>query len=116
MKQHILLLASAALFVGCGTSEPSPSPQARVTQIAPAVSKEARFHETMLKIAQSTQTDPNYHRMGLKSDAEKQWFKNLMYRLWNRDITRAQFIREGVKRYPSHKYEFTYIANAFQNY
>ena len=114
MKRHILLLASAALLAGCGTSEPSP--QARVTQVTPATSKEARFHDTMLKIAQSTQTDPNYHRMGLKSDAEKQWFKNLMYRLWNRDITRAQFILEGVKRYPSHKYEFTYIANAFQNY
>ncbi len=114
MKQHILLLASAVLLVGCSTSEPSP--QARVTQVTPVVSKEARFHDTMLKIAQSTQSNPRYHKMGLTRDAEKQWFKNLMYRLWNREITRAQFIREGVKRYPSHKYEFTYIANAFQNY
>jgi len=70
----------------------------------------------MIKVAQSTQADPNYHRMALNTPEEKRWFKNLMYQLWDRQITRKQFIAEGTSRYPDHKYEFTYIANAYQNY
>lgn len=117
MKRTIFLSLSAVLLAGCSISEPSVTPQARVTHTtASPISKEKRFHTTIMQIAQSTQNNPNYHKMGLKSDMEKKWFKDLMYRLWDREITRKQFIEEGVKHYPSHRYEFTYIANAFQNY
>ena len=70
----------------------------------------------MIQVAQSTKQDPNYHRIALNTQEEKIWFRDLMYKLWDREITRQQFITEGVKRYPSHRYEFTYIANAYQNY
>jgi general secretion pathway protein E len=37
-------------------------------------------------VAQSTQANPNYNRMALNTPEEKEWFKNLMYRLWDRQI------------------------------
>jgi hypothetical protein len=83
---------------------------------APTPAKEARFHSVMTAVAQSTKKDPNYKRLSLDTPEQKIWFKNLMYRLWDRQITRAEFIAEGTSVYPHHKYEFTYIANAFQNY
>lgn len=112
-------LTAAILFTGCSNPLSSVSPQSRVSHKispAPVGTKMEHFQNTMRQVAQSTKRDPNYHRIALNTAEEKQWFKNLMFRLWDRQITRKQFIDEGVKRYPSHRYEFTYIANAYQNY
>jgi len=132
-EQTAILLLSAVLLAGCSNSMESAAPRiAQTAQTekeptsvtapaqeyyeAPTPEKEAKFHSTMIAVAKSTKKDPKYHRMALNTAEEKRWFKDLMYRLWDRQITRQQFIAEGVAKYPDHKYEFSYIANAYQNY
>jgi len=90
--------------------------QAKRTYEKPTEAKESKFHTVMTAVAKSTKRDSKYHRMALNTTEEKKWFKNLMYLLWDRQITRNEFIARGVAKCPDHKYEFTYIANAFQNY
>jgi hypothetical protein len=68
----------------------------------------------MRSIALSTQNDPRYNRMALNTPEQKAWFKDLMYKLWDRQITRDEFIAMGLQKYPTHKYEFEFIANGFQ--
>jgi PBP1b-binding outer membrane lipoprotein LpoB len=134
MKKRIsIIILSAAFLAGC--SNPMESAAPRISQVehstadterttvpvtrnyeAVTSEKEARFHKTMLAVAKSTKQDPHYHRMALNTAEEKKWFKDLMYRLWDRQITRKEFIAQGTAKYPDHKYEFTYIANAYQNY
>jgi hypothetical protein len=120
MRRYTAALCfSALLFTGCSDMmgpSLSSSRNTPVTYEKPTPAKEAKFHEAMIKVAQSTRTNPNYNRMALNTPEEKEWFKNLMYRLWDRQITRQQFIAEGLAKYPNHKYEFEYIANAYQNY
>ena len=118
MKQNrwYILISTLLILAGCGEQGASLSPQSRVGYTQPTVSKEERFLTIMSNIAKSTQSDTHYHKLALRTKTEKMWFKNLMYRLWNREITRSQFIAKGVSKYPKHRYEFTYIANAFQNY
>jgi len=81
----------------------------------PTPQKEALFNKEMRRVALSTQNDPRYHRMSLDTPEKKEWFKTLMYRLWDRQITRDEFIAQGVAKYPTHRYEFEFIANGFQN-
>jgi hypothetical protein len=135
MKKQIsgIILLSAALLTGC--SNPMESAAPRISQVEHQAAemgksistagqhyetatgkKEARFHKAMIAVAKSTKQDRHYHRIALNTTEEKRWFKDLMYRLWDRQITRKEFIRQGTARYPGHKYEFTYIANAYQNY
>ncbi len=118
MRYYTYALAlSVVLLSGCTTTATGPRvAPAKVSYEAPTPEKEAKFHEAMVKVAKSTQKDPQYSRMALNTPEEKSWFKNLMYRLWDRQITRETFIEEGVAKYPEHRYEFTYIANAYQNY
>ena len=82
----------------------------------PTPEKEAIFVVTIKNVAHSTQTDPRYQKLALDTAEKKAWFKQLLYRLWDRQITRAQFIKEGLRKYPDREYEFRFIADSFQKY
>ena len=115
MKKRLLIALLAGLsFTACtsttGTATPTPSYQ------APTQAKMDAFTPVMTKVALSTREDPKYNRMALNTPEEKEWFKMLMYRLWDRQLTREQFVAEGVSRYPTHQYEFNFIAHGFQKY
>jgi hypothetical protein len=130
-----LLLIGVVLLSGCTSPELNPPkmvkipasskqttqktvkqkfPQTNRQYYPPTPQKEAIFNKEMRRIALSTQNDPKYHRMALNTPEEKAWFKNLMYKLWDRQITRNEFIALGLQKYPTHRYEFEFIANGFQ--
>jgi len=130
MKLHILLGGITLLALsGCTNPILSPQVPAPVCKPAPKVTppalkkipyakaseeKQNRFHEDMIAVATSTKQDPHYHRMALDTPERKAWFKNLMYQLWDGQITKSQFIAEGVRKYPTHQHEFEFVANGFE--
>ena len=124
MKYSFIIIALSIIgFNGCSLTKHHVSPKHKKTNTKstmnyekPTKAKSIKFHASMDKVAQSTQSNPNYKKMALNTPQRKAWFKNLMYRLWDRQITRTQFIDEGLKYYPTHRYEFNFIANGFQKY
>jgi len=116
MKKKLLIAVFAGLgFTGCTNSMNSIAPSASVTTYQEATpQKETIFNKTMQEVALSTRDNPKYNRMALETAEKKEWFKTLMYRLWDRQITRDQFISEGLSKYPTHQYEFAFIADGFQ--
>lgn len=119
-KRFYIFLVAGLSLTACTNSLPVPAsrttPAAAVHYQKPTPEKEERFRATMKEVALSTKDNPKYHRMALDTPEKKEWFKSLMYRLWDRQITRAQFIAEGLEKYPSHHYEFEFIANGFQQH
>ena len=77
--------------------------------------KAEKFTKDQHIVGLSTKNDPKYKSFGpdLDTDEKKSWLNNHMYLLWDRQITKDQFISKGIKKFPSHKYEFTFIANRF---
>lgn len=111
---HYVALATLVTFSSTGCSHKySPS---SIQQQKPTRANIANFKKTMTKVARSTQHDGRYNRMDLNTPEKKVWFKALMFKLWNRDITRKEFLAEGHKRYPKRSYEFYFIAKGFQKY
>jgi len=116
MKIKLLMAVLAGFtFTACTNNVPSPT-TASVKYAQPSEAKLAEFHPIMRKVALSTREDPKYNRMALDTTEKKEWFQDLMYRLWNRDISKSQFISRGLAKYPTHKYEFNFIANGFQKH
>ena len=117
MKKNILILSIIALALnGCGST-----PQAKVVYTSPirhyqtpTVSKTPLFQKRMIEVAKSTLNDTHYEKMALNTTEKKAWFRTLMYRLWDRQITRDEFIATGLRKYPNKRYEFTFVANGFQ--
>ena len=112
MKKTILIstVLAALTFTGCTDSMTSAAP---VAYQAPTEAKMAKFQPVMTEVALSTRNDPKYNKMTIKPE-DKDWFKMHMYHYWDRQITRGQFVSEGVSRYPGHEYEFAFIADGFQ--
>jgi len=113
----ILALFATFFFTGCGGNQP----ELEVTEDQsnyekPTEEKEKLFHTAMSKIAHSTVENPSYNKMSLDTPEKKKWFKDLMYHLWDRQITRKSFVTQGLEKYPKHGYEFSYIANSFQRF
>ena len=133
MKQHFILVSIVALGLsGCTSSidhliEPTQPVQTQstqtiqATQVAtteryyeePTTEKKEAYEKTMREIASGIKDDSNYQRLSLDTPEKKEWFKKLTYRLWDRQITRQQFIKEGLDRYPNHGYEFNFIVRGF---
>ena len=114
-----LITLAALTFTGC-TSPMSPNAPTIKTQNTyaqtyekPTPEKLDLYQQTMRNVAAGIKTDSNYQRITLDTPAKKEWFRTLTYRLWDRQITRQQFIAEGLSKYPSHQYEFNFVVNGF---
>jgi hypothetical protein len=109
MKYKLLTLTlSAYLLTGCnGMQEATPpKPLYQVTQ----AKKQMAYNITMKKVGRSTLNDPKYQRIALDTAENKIWFKTLTYKLWDRVITKREFVKEGTAKFPDHRYEFEFIA------
>ena len=73
--------------------------------------KVSSYEKKMKSVALQTRDDKRYNRINLGTEENKQWFRNLMKQLWNGKIDKNTFVKEGLKRYPNNKYEFTFISN-----
>ena len=114
MKYYSLIAIALTLtfIVGCSNSVISKNTSVHYEQ--PTAKEHIAFKKIMKAVAISTQDDDKYNKMTLDTPRKKAWFKSLMYLLWDRQITRSQFIAKGLSQYPAHKYEFTFVANGFQ--
>ena len=121
MKSKFLIIMLTGLaLTGCSNFldplTPSKPEVVKKTHQKPTAEKLEAYHQIMIKVALSTKDDSQYNRMALDTPEKKAWFKDLMYRLWDKQITKNQFINEGLKKYPTHQYEFNFIAKKFQQY
>jgi len=70
----------------------------------------------MRKVASGIKDDPNYERIVLDSPEKKEWFQDITYKLWDKQISDEEFMDEGLAKYPTHRYEFQFISNGFNKY
>jgi len=72
-----------------------------------------KFIKDIKRVGLLTKDDPKYSRLDLNSPEKKNWFRNITYSLWKRDISNNQFMKLALQKYPSHEYEFLFIRNNF---
>ncbi|MDQ7084251.1 MAG: hypothetical protein Q9M36_04655 [Sulfurovum sp.] len=95
------------------TQSTTPIP---TSDLQPTPAKMAIYKKTMNSIGEDIENDMEYERIEFATADEKKWFRTLTYRLWDRQMTRHQFLAEGLAKYPSHSYEFQFIINHFTQY
>ncbi|MCK5679121.1 MAG: hypothetical protein KAH72_11685, partial [Flavobacteriaceae bacterium] len=97
MKLRISIAILTALsFSGCtSSSDLLSSPQTKKAPKyyqQPTPQKREAYQNTMRNVASGIQHDSKYQRIALDTPEKKAWFKDLTYRLWDRQITYSQFM------------------------
>ena len=120
IRNVTILILTAYVLSGCAeTVAFFEKGQARKSNAfiyeTPTPEKKAMFKKVLAQTAKSVKRDPKYRPIGLSSKEEKAWFATLTYRLWDRQITRRDFINEASLRYPQRVYEFVRIAETLQS-
>ncbi len=120
-----IIFLAAFGFSGCTSSmnvAPEKTQHARkspavkpVSQnyVQPSPEKKEAYENTMRKVASGIKDDPNYNRIALDTPEKRAWFRSITYQLWDRQISKQQFIAEGLSKYPNHQYEFQFVINGF---
>ncbi len=127
MKRYIAITLMTALgFSGCtnslsslNNSKPTTTAnsytQSHIAYDTAPEHKIIAFRKAQRRVGLLTHNNPNYKSFKpvLTSEESKIWFNNQMYLLWDRQITKEQYIAQGVAKLPAYRYEFTFIANNF---
>ena len=89
-----------------------PSPVTDVKDIDKD-NKLALYKKKMGEIASTIKDDAIYKKISFDTKEKKDWFRELTYRLWDKQITEDEFMNEALDKYPTHRYEFAFIIKGF---
>ena len=68
------------------------------------------FQRDLSQVAAELNNDPSYRRLPLEGPDDQQWFTDLAYSLYKREISAAEFVSKGVERFPDYQDSFETIA------
>jgi len=74
-----------------------------------------QYTAKMREIALNIKNDTNYRKVSYNTKEKKEWFRELTYRLWDKQITEDEFMNEALETYPMHRYEFDFIIKGFKS-
>ena len=104
--KKLLLLLFIVFFGGCASLKLN---QAVADAHDPKVV--AAYEKTLNNVVKEIQNDPTYKRIPLDSKAESDWFITQAFLYWDKKISREEFVKRGVVKYPEYKESFEYLAD-----
>jgi len=109
MKVTVLMLS---MFLSILTISPvysDTASEAVVDSYDPQVQKQ--FAADMNTLVGEIKQDKNYKPIPLDKKKDSDWFTTHSFLYWDHKISRDDFVSQGVERFPSHQYEFEFIAD-----
>ena len=109
-KLFSALLLGAILFVSTGCSY-----SMLVDSNTPGIENEAKydgFDQWFTALKNKIEDDKSYHKIDFYSKHDAKWFMTLLFKVWNKNITHEEFVKEGVAAYPENRDTFEYFVKA----
>ncbi len=112
MSINVAILLAAISLTGCASQNieiQSDTANANNPELMQAF--EVKYRAVIKEI----QNDSSYKRIPLAGNKDLKWFNTMAFQLWDKQITKDQFVSEGLGRFPDYKKSFEYLANKFLN-
>ncbi len=71
----------------------------------------AAFTKDMGMVVGEIKTDSQYKAIPLNSKEDQDWFYTQAFLLWDKKISRSEFVKTGLGKFPGHEYEFNFLAD-----
>ena len=69
------------------------------------------FDNKMSSVIAHVKADPNYKTIPLGSSVNREWFFSQSEALFNKKITKEQYVADGAKQFPGYEASFTELAD-----
>ena len=113
LKKYFLSLATLvfivlAIFTGCSSQN----------QAIREATKDAKDPETVKAFEKwfndtidDVKSKPDYKRIPLDTEEEQKWFLTQLFLAWDKKITKDEFVKTGLTKYPDYKESLEYLAS-----
>lgn len=69
------------------------------------------FNKWAISVIDDAKADSSYKRIPLDSRADQRWFMETMFKAWEKKITKEEFIKIGVEKFPDNRESFQFVAD-----
>jgi hypothetical protein len=76
-----------------------------------AMARSTPFDDKMTTVVAHVKADPNYKSVPLDTSSDRQWFFYKCEALFDKQISKDQFIAEGSKQFPGYEASFKELAD-----
>ncbi len=74
---------------------------------------ETAFNNWAFSVIDAAKTDSTYTRIPLNSKADQRWFMEIMFDAWSGKISKSEFVRKGLEKFPNSEKSFLFVADRF---
>jgi len=118
LKNIITLSLSATLLLSTMTACSSMRNMAIENSIknekgAQDEKKVAAFEKKFTQVLDDVSNKDDYKKIPFDSNADTEEFIANAYKLWDKQISKEEFINAGLKKYPEYKDTYNYLADEF---
>lgn len=68
------------------------------------------FNKWAISVINDAKADSSYKRIPLDSRADQRWFMESMFDAWEKKITKDEFIKIGIEKFPDNRASFEFVA------
>jgi len=117
-RKLILIAIAGALFLGTLTGCTSMRNMAiesvlKDTKNGQDTNKTAAFETKFTKVLDDIKKKDDYKKIPLETNANTEWFIKQSFMLWDKQLTKEQYISNGAKKFPGYEKTFAYLADEF---
>lgn len=108
LKAYFIILGIALLANGCTKQKKTDI----LIELGNDPEQVKLYREDMQHLVKEIdENQPNYKHLPLKEKADFDWFYIETYAVWEKNVTKDQFIQNGLQRYPSYRESLEYLAD-----
>lgn len=108
LKAYFIIIGIALLTNGCTKEKKTDI----LIELGHDPEQVKLYREDMLYLVKEIEENqPNYKHLPLTEKADFDWFYIETYAVWEKNVTKDQFIQNGLQRYPSYRESLEYLAD-----
>jgi len=108
LKVYFIILGITFLLSGCTQNQKTDI----LIELGNDPKKVKLYREDMRYLVKEIEENqPNYKHLPLTKKADYDWFYIETYAVWEKSVSKNQFIQNGLQRYPTYRESLEYLAD-----
>ena len=110
LGKYLSLMIFSFFLVACANSMSK-----QLMELGASPEKISAFTDQLKSLKSTISENPDYKKIPLDTEEDKNWFTTLAYQYWNDEIGLSEFVSQGVARFPGYEESFNFVAEKLKS-